>query len=72
MEAHTVHQFFLQLMIILLTTRLLGELVTRLQSPAVVGERLAGVILGPSLLAWLESSQVVKLLAESGSILQSF
>lgn len=52
MEAHTVHQFFLQLMIILLTTRLLGELVTRLQSPAVVGERLAGVILGPSLLAW--------------------
>ncbi|MDD2759217.1 MAG: cation:proton antiporter [Methylomonas sp.] len=71
-EAHAVHQFFFQLMVILLTARLLGELFARLQSPPVVGELLAGVILGPSLLAWLEPSQVIKLLAEIGIILLLF
>jgi len=46
MEAQAVHQFFLQLMVILLTARLLGELFARLKSSAVVGALLAGVILG--------------------------
>ncbi|OAI17569.1 cation:proton antiporter [Methylomonas koyamae] len=72
METQAVHQFFFQLMVILLTARLFGELFARLQSPAVVGELLAGVILGPSLLAWLEPSQVIKLLAEIGIILLLF
>jgi len=72
MEAQAVHQFFLQLMVILLTARLLGELFARLQSPAVVGELLAGVILGPSFLGWMEPSQVIKLLAEIGIILLLF
>lgn len=72
MEAQAVHQFFLQLMVILLTARLLGELFARLKSPPVVGELLAGVILGPSLLGWMEPSQVIKLLAEIGIILLLF
>ncbi len=72
METQAVHQFFLQLMVILLTARLLGELFAWLKSPAVVGELLAGVILGPSLLGWMEPSQVIKLLAEIGIILLLF
>jgi Kef-type K+ transport system membrane component KefB len=72
LESQAVHQFFLQLMVILLTARLLGELFARLKSPAVVGELLAGVILGPSLLGWMEPSQVIKLLAEIGIILLLF
>jgi hypothetical protein len=47
MEAHDV---FLALLIILLTARIFSELVTRLQTPSVIGELVAGVLLGPSLL----------------------
>lgn len=42
--------FFLALGVLLLTARLLGELARRLNTPAVLGELLAGVLLGPSVL----------------------
>ena len=65
MSAHT---FFLQLLAILVSARLMGELAVRLKLPAVIGELLAGVILGPSLLGWLVPNEVIKLLAvRSGS-----
>jgi Kef-type K+ transport system membrane component KefB len=66
------HEFFLQLMIILLAARLFGELASRLHAPAVIGELLAGVVVGPSLLSWVPLSEVVKLLAEIGIILLLF
>lgn len=72
METQAVHSFFLHLMIILLAARLGAELFARFQSPPVVGELLAGVIIGPSVLGWLEASQVIKLLAEIGIILLLF
>lgn len=71
-ESQAVHQFFFQLMVILLTARLFAELFARLHSPPVVGELLAGVILGPSLLGWLEAGPVIGLLAEIGIILLLF
>ena len=51
METHT---FFLHLLAILLSARVLAEIAVRLKSPSVIGEMIAGVILGPSLLGWLE------------------
>jgi len=69
METHT---FFLNLLTILLTARLFAELAVRMKSPAVIGELLAGVVLGPSLFGWLEPDQVIKLLAEIGIILLLF
>jgi Kef-type K+ transport system membrane component KefB len=46
--------FFLQMAVILATCRLVGWLGQRyLQQPQVVGEMIAGVILGPSLFGWL-------------------
>jgi len=68
----TVHAFFLQLMAILLAARICAELAVRLQVPAVIGELLAGVFLGPSLLGWITPSQPVQLLAEIGIILLLF
>ena len=68
----TVHAFFLQLMAILLAARICAEFAVRLQVPAVIGELLAGVLLGPSLLGWIEPSQPVQLLAEIGIILLLF
>ncbi|QCU72752.1 cation:proton antiporter [Luteimonas yindakuii] len=45
--------FFLQAAVILLTCRLVGALGRRFGQPQVVGEMIAGVTLGPSLLGWL-------------------
>ena len=69
MEAHT---FFLVLLTILLAARILGELAARLKTPPVIGELLAGILLGPSLLGWVEPTTVIRLLAEIGIILLLF
>ena len=67
-----VHTFFLHLLIILLTARIFAEVAERLQAPRVMGELCAGVVLGPSLLGWIEPTGVIKLLAEIGIILLLF
>ena len=69
MEAHT---FFLILLTMLLSARILGELAARLKAPPVIGELAAGILLGPSLLGWIEPLPVIKLLAEIGIILLLF
>ena len=66
------HTFFLHLLIILLMARLMAEIAVRLNAPSVIGELLAGVILGPSLLGWLAPNEMLKLLAEIGIILLLF
>lgn len=66
------HSFFLSLLAILLSARILAELAVRLKFPSVIGELAAGIILGPSLLGWLEPNEVIKLLAEIGIILLLF
>ena len=67
-----VHTFFLQLMLILFTARLFAEVAVRFGVPAVIGELLAGVVLGPSLLGWLTPTDTIKLLAEIGVLLLLF
>ncbi len=66
------HDFFLILLIILLTARVFAELAARLKTPSVIGELLAGVVLGPSLLGWIEPIEAIKLMAEIGIILLLF
>ncbi|PIW39371.1 MAG: hypothetical protein COW23_01765 [Hydrogenophilales bacterium CG15_BIG_FIL_POST_REV_8_21_14_020_62_31] len=64
--------FLLQLMMVLLVARVFAELAVRLKSPSVIGELLAGVVLGPSLLGWLSPDATIRLLAEIGIILLLF
>ena len=64
--------FFLYLLFILLTARVFAELATRLQAPSVIGELLAGVVLGPSLMGWIEPLEAIKLMAEIGILLLLF
>ncbi|SFP20237.1 cation:proton antiporter [Hydrogenimonas thermophila] len=66
------HDFFLILLLILLSARIFAELFQKLAIPPVLGELLAGIILGPSLLGWVEPSSTIKLLAEIGIILLLF
>ena len=66
------HYFFLHLLIILLTARIFAELAVRLKAPSVIGELMAGVLLGPSLFGWIEPIEPIKLMAEIGIILLLF
>jgi Kef-type K+ transport system membrane component KefB len=49
MTSHQVQLLFLDLAAVLLLARVLGHLATRVRQPPVVGEILAGVLLGPTL-----------------------
>ena len=62
----------LTLFIMLVAAKLVGELFERLRQPAVAGEILAGVIIGPSLLGWAAPSEITSLLAEIGVIFLLF
>src|SRR5262249_9752519 len=46
-------RLFLQLIVIVIATRLVGTFFRKIGQPAVVGEMFAGVLLGPSLFGWL-------------------
>ncbi|HEY9619606.1 MAG TPA: cation:proton antiporter [Crinalium sp.] len=50
---HELLLMLLELALLLLTARGLGELMRRFDLPPVVGELLAGVLLGPSFLGWI-------------------
>lgn len=69
METHT---FFLQLLAILLAARVFAEIAARLNVPSVIGELVAGIVLGPSLLGWMEPNEALKMLAEIGILLLLF
>jgi len=69
MEHHLDPSFLLAFASALVGAKLLGELVERFGQPSVLGELLAGVVLGPSVLGLVPLSEGIFLLAEIGVIL---
>jgi Kef-type K+ transport system membrane component KefB len=72
----SVPHFFLVLVAILIAAKLLGELAERLGQPAVLGELVAGVLLGASALGVIPAggteAELIHLLAELGVVLLLF
>ena len=62
----------LALFIVLVAAKLAAELFERMRQPAVVGEILAGVLIGPSLLNLVQPTDVLDALAEIGVIFLLF
>lgn len=56
-------RLLLQIVVVLVAARVLGTLFRRLGQPAVIGEIVAGLVLGPSLLGWLWPSASALLFA---------
>jgi len=65
-------QFLFSLIVIYGSARLFGELAARLGQSAVLGELLAGVLVGGSVLGWVEPTETLKLMGEIGVILLLF
>lgn len=71
--AMTVPEFLFLLIAILVAAKLLGELAEKIGQPAVLGELVAGVLLGSSLLGIVDPAvEMVHLLAEIGVVLLLF
>lgn len=54
------------LLLLMLVARVLGEIFERMGHPAMIGEVLAGCILGPSLLNMIHSSDEIRIISELG------
>ena len=62
----------LSLFLIIAAAKVMAEIFERLRQPAVVGEILAGVVIGPSVLGWVQPSDLLAVLAELGVIFLLF
>jgi len=62
----------LQLVIILVCTKLAGDLTVKLGQPAVLGKLIIGIIIGPALLGWIQNGDLIKELAQIGVLLLMF
>jgi Kef-type K+ transport systems, membrane components len=56
----------LELLLVFGAAKMLGELMERFGQPGIVGEILAGIVLGPSVLGWVQPDQVLAALSEIG------
>lgn len=65
-------QILLALFIALLAAKLAAELFERIRQPAVVGEILAGIVIGPAVLKLVQPTDVLDALAEIGVIFLLF
>jgi len=69
----SVERFLLLLAVMLISAKLLGELAERIGQPAVIGELIAGVLLGPSVVGFVDPSlPSLHLIAEIGVVLLLF
>lgn len=66
------HVFLIQLVLILFSARIVGEIAAWMNIPSVIGELIAGVLIGPSLLGIVEATPSIHLLAQIGIILLLF
>ena len=61
--------FFANLLILLVLARLFGEILERFKQPAMIGEILAGVLLGPTILNFIHRTEELKVISELGVFL---
>lgn len=67
-----IPEILLSLVIMLIVAKLLAEIFERLRQPAVVGEILAGILIGPSVLGLVKPNEIISTLAEIGVIFLLF
>ncbi|MGG1596628.1 cation:proton antiporter, partial [Paenibacillus naphthalenovorans] len=64
--------FFFQLLIILLSTKIAGDLCVKLGQPAVLGKLIVGIVIGPAVLGWVQNSDMLQAFSQIGVLLLMF
>lgn len=64
--------FLLQVVLILVATKIAGQVSIRLGQPSVLGKIIVGIILGPALLGWVHDTEIVTIFSEIGVLLLMF
>jgi Kef-type K+ transport system membrane component KefB len=62
----------LSMLLVFVSAKLLAELFERLGQPGIVGEILAGVLIGPSVLGWMRPNEVLDILSQLGAMFLLF
>ncbi|MGM9988407.1 MAG: cation:proton antiporter [Bacillaceae bacterium] len=65
-------ELFLQLSIIIISTKLAGALSVRLGQPSVLGKLIIGVIIGPAMLNWVQNSDLIEAFSNIGVLFLMF
>lgn len=65
-------EFILYLLLILIATKIAGDLSVRLGQPSVLGKLIIGIILGPAALGWVENNDFILYFSEIGVLLLMF
>lgn len=60
------------LLVVFASGKLMGEIFERLKQPAVIGELIAGILIGPGLLSWVQPSETLATVATMGVIVLMF
>ena len=72
-SGESIEAFLLLLAVVLVSAKLLGEVAEKIGQPAVIGELLAGVLLGPSVIGFVDPTMPsLHLIAEIGVVLLLF
>ena len=61
--------FFTNLLILLVGAKILGEMFERIGQPSMIGEIIAGIILGPSIFNLIHRTEDIKVISELGVFL---
>lgn len=61
--------FFASLLLLLVVARFFGEIMERLKQPAMIGEILAGIMLGPSIFNFIHRTEELKVISDLGIFL---
>lgn len=72
MKGRNTMAFILSLVLIILSTKLAGDLSARLGQPSVLGKLLAGILIGPAVLGWVQPDTLITHFAEIGVLLLMF
>src|SRR5438309_6116304 len=56
----------LSMLVIFVSAKLLAEVAERLGQPGIVGEILAGILIGPQVLGWMAPNDVLRILSDLG------
>ncbi|MED3660855.1 cation:proton antiporter [Ureibacillus sp. FSL K6-8385] len=67
-----VFDFILQIVLVLFVAKIAGQISLRLGQPSVLGKIIAGIVLGPAVLGWIEQTEIIHVFSEIGVLLLMF